>query len=214
MPNRTSGDMIDSPVATRRQSPTTRWAFLGSVLSDNAVSVMETLDGLGYVTTGVSFLAVSIVLFVRAWYVFALGVGSDAVLAVLSLVHDLLLVIILLELFRTTINFVKTRVITLEPFLYICVIASTRRILTTGAQISYMDELTDLVFNRYLMDLGANVLVVVVLIVAIYVSRRASLPARSERTEMTRGTDRQGDRAESCRREIDGQLVKFKKEYP
>ncbi len=206
--------MMDSAVATRRQSPTTRWAFLGSVLSDNTVSVMETLDGLGYVTTGVSFLAVSIVLFVRAWYVFALGVGSDAVLAVLGLVHDLLLVIILLELFRTTINFVKTRVITLEPFIYICVIASARRILTTGAQISYMDELTDLVFNRYLMDLGANVLVVVVLIVAIYVSRRASLPARTERTEMTRGTDRQGNSAESCRREIDGQLVKFKKEYP
>jgi hypothetical protein len=76
-----------------------------------------------------------------------------------------------------------------------------------------MDELTDLVFNRYLMDLGVNVLVVVVLIVAIYVSRRASLPAMTEKTEVARGTDRKGDSAESYRREIDGQLVKFKKEY-
>ena len=205
--------MMEREVATPRQSSANRWSFLDGVLGDKAVKVMETLDGLGYITTGVSFLAVSVVLFVRAWYGFMSGVGSDAVLAVLGLVHDLLLVIILLELFRTTINFVKTRVITLEPFLYICVIASTRRILTTGAQISYMNEFTDEVFNRYLMDLGANVLVVVVLIVAIYVSRRTSLPAMTERTEVTQGPDRKGESAASYRREIDGPLVKFKKEY-
>jgi hypothetical protein len=34
-----------------------------------------------------------------------------------------------------------------------------------------MDELTDLVFNRQLMDLGISVLVVVALICAVYVSR-------------------------------------------
>jgi uncharacterized membrane protein (DUF373 family) len=202
-------EMMERAVAPLRQSSATRWSFLDGVLGDKAVKVMETLDGLGYVTTGVSFLAVSVVLFVRAWYGFMSGVGSDAVLAVLGLVHDLLLVIILFELFRTTINFVKTRVITLEPFLYICVIASTRRILTTGAQISYMEELTDFVFNRYLMDLGANVLVVVVLIVAIYVSRRASLPAMTGRAEVTREPDRTGESHESCRREIDGQPVGY-----
>lgn len=179
---------MDSVVDTIRPRIQNRWAFLESVLSDKAVSMMETLDGLGYVTTGVSFLAISIVLFVRAWYVFTMGVGADAVLAVLGLVHDLLLVIILLELFRTTINFVKTRVITLEPFLYICVIASTRRILTTGTQISYMEEVTELVFNRYLMDLGANVLVVVALILALYVSRRASIPAVTERADVIQGS--------------------------
>ena len=196
--------MVDTPVASSKPRPAIRWSFLDSVLSDKAVSIMETLDGLGYATTGVSFLAISIVLFVRAWYVFMLGVGSEAVLAVLGLVHDLLLVIILLELFRTTINFVKTRVITLEPFLYICVIASTRRILTTGSQISYMDDVTDLVFTRYLMDLGANVLVVVVLIVAIYVSRRASLPAMTQTTN----TRRSNRKVDSASREIDGYVAK------
>ena len=77
-----------------------------------------------------------------------------------------------LELFRTIINFLKTKTITLEPFLYICVIASTRRILSTGAEISYMEELTDPVFYRYLMDLGANVLVIMALVVAVYLARR------------------------------------------
>jgi uncharacterized membrane protein (DUF373 family) len=206
------GEMMERVVESVRHRATNRWSFLDGVLGDRTIGMMEALDGFGYFTTGLSFLAISIVLFVRAWYVFATEVGSDAVPAVLGLAHDLLLVIILLELFRTTINFLKTKVITLEPFLYICVIASTRRILTTGAQISYMDELTDQVFNRYLMDLGANVLVVVALIIAIYLSRRASPPAMSEETEMGQGSARKGEEVESYMREINGQLVRFKRE--
>jgi len=204
---------MESTDATSSQSSTKRWLFFDGILGDRMANLLEALDGVGYVTTGMSFLAVSIVLFARAWYVFANAVGTDAVLAVLGLVHDLLLVIILLELFRTTINFLKTKVITLEPFLFICVIASTRRILTTGAQISYMDELTDVVFNRYLMDLGANVLVVVALIIAVYLSRRASLPAMNERNETTQGVDCQDHSVKSRIQESDGQFIRFKNEY-
>jgi len=204
---------MESTDATSSQSSTKRWLFFDGILGDRMANLLEALDGVGYVTTGMSFLAVSIVLFARAWYVFANAVGTDAVLAVLGLVHDLLLVIILLELFRTTINFLKTKVITLEPFLFICVIASTRRILTTGAQISYMDELTDVVFNRYLMDLGANVLVVVALIIAVYLSRRASLPSMNERNETTQGVDCQDHSVKSRIQESDGQFIRFKNEY-
>jgi uncharacterized membrane protein (DUF373 family) len=132
---------MERTVATPRHSPTTRWAFFDNVLGDRTIGVMEALDGFGYFTTGLSFLAISMVLFVRDWYVFTTAVGADAVHAVHGLVHDLLLVIILLELFRTTVNFLNTKVITWEHFLYIYVIASTRRILTTGAQVSCMDEL-------------------------------------------------------------------------
>ena len=81
---------MERAVAPFRQSSTNRWLFFDGVLGDKAVKVMETLDGLGYVTTE-KFLTVSVVLFVRAWYGFMSGVGSDAVLAVLGLVHDLLL---------------------------------------------------------------------------------------------------------------------------
>ena len=153
-----------------------RWLFFNRALNGPSIGLMERLDGWGYITTGFSFLIIGMVVFVHAWYGFAVTVGSRTIPAVLALVHDLLLVIILLELFRTIINFLKTKVITLEPFLYICVIASTRRILTTGAQIAYMEELTDLVFNRYLLDLGANVLVIVALVVAVYLARRAVQP--------------------------------------
>jgi uncharacterized membrane protein (DUF373 family) len=149
------------------------WANANPTTDAKTIGVMETLDGLGYITTGFSFLLIGMVVFAHSWYVFLLSVGSTAIPAVLALVHDLLLVIILLELFRTIINFLKTKIITLEPFLYICVIASTRRILTTGAQIASMENLADQVFHRYLLDLGANVLVVLALVLAVYLVRRA-----------------------------------------
>lgn len=147
------------------------WMNTSPIADTRTIGVMERLDGLGYITTGISFLLIGMVVFAHSWYVFLISMGSKTVPAVLALVHDLLLVIILLELFRTIINFLKTKVISLEPFLYICVIASTRRILTTGAQIGYMEHLTDQVFQRYLLDLGANVLVVLALILAVYLLR-------------------------------------------
>ena len=77
-----------------------------------------------------------------------------------------------------------------------------------------MDEIADSVFNRYLMDLGANVLVVMALIIAVHVSRRASLPAMTDKSEVALKADRKGDRVESCPQETtDGQLARFKKEY-
>jgi NADH:ubiquinone oxidoreductase subunit 6 (subunit J) len=63
-------------------------------------------------------------------------------------------------------------VITLEPFLYIGIIASTRRILTTGAETAYSENLTHDQFQRYLLDVGLNVMVIVALVFAVYLARR------------------------------------------
>ncbi len=168
---------MDEKHRESERSSFSRQLIFGRPVSRAAIDVMEALDGWGYITAGISFLALGMVVFVHAWYAFAITVGSRVVPAVLGLLHDLLLVIILLELFRTIINFLRTKTITLEPFLYICIIASTRRILTTGAQIANLEDLTDQLFHRYLLDVGANVLVIVALVIALYVVRKA--PERS-----------------------------------
>ncbi|HEY3198500.1 MAG TPA: phosphate-starvation-inducible PsiE family protein [Nitrospirales bacterium] len=132
---------------------------------------METLDGMGYVTAGFSFLVLGMIVFTHAWYAFITTFAKGVLPAVLAMIHDLLLVVILLELFRTIINFLKTYVITLEPFLYIGIIASTRRILTTGAE-AYSENLSQGQFERYLQDVGLNVLVIVALVFAVYLARK------------------------------------------
>src|SRR5207247_7553297 len=143
------------------------------------IAWMEILDGLGYITAGFSFLLLGMVVFAHAWYTFLKTLASGVLPAALTLIHDLLLVVILLELFRTIINFLKTHVITLEPFLYICIIASTRRILTTGAATAYTKDLTQEVFHQYLLDIGVNVLVIVALVFAVYMASKRTAPPLS-----------------------------------
>ena len=81
-----------------KESPTAvatvikRGPIFDRIVGDKTIGFMEALDGLGYITTGFSFLAIGMVVFVHAWYAFVLAVGSKAVPAVLALVHDLLLV--------------------------------------------------------------------------------------------------------------------------
>jgi len=139
---------------------------------------METLDGLGYITAGFSFLVLGMVVFTHAWYVFFMKVSGNVTAASLSLLHDLLMVLIMLELFRTVLNFLKTNSITPEPFLNICIIASTRRILTTGAEAAHGEPLTADMFNRYLLDIGVNVLVIVALVVAVFLVRKVPAAGR------------------------------------
>jgi uncharacterized membrane protein (DUF373 family) len=83
-----------------------------------------------------------------------------------------LLVIILLELFRTVVRFLQTEILELEPYLAVGIIACTRRVLTASAELSHLPEVTSDQFYRYLMDVGVNVGVIMVLIIAVFLIRK------------------------------------------
>ena len=140
---------------------------------------MEWLDRWGYITAGLSLLILGMLIFAHSWFVFAQAALKTGLLpAGLRLLNDLLLVIILLELFRTVVRFLQTDILTLEPYLAVGIIACTRRILTASAELSHLPEVTADMFNRYLFDVGLNVTVILVLIFAVYIVRQR--PARSE----------------------------------
>ena len=141
------------------------------------VDWMEWLDRWGYVTAGMSLLILGMLIFVHSWYVFVLGAMQTGLLvAGLRLLNDLLLVIILLELYRTVIRFLQTGILALEPYLAVGIIACTRRILTASAELSHQPEVTDIMFQRYLWDVGLNVVVIMVLILAVYLIRQRPGP--------------------------------------
>lgn len=142
---------------------------------------MEWLDRWGYVTAGFSLLLLGMLIFGYSWVSFVRGVERVGLLvAGLKLLNDLLLVIILLELYRTVIRFLQTGILALEPYLAVGIIACTRRILTASAELSHQPEVTDMLFNRYLMDVGLNVVVIMVLILAVFILRRR--PLQPDRT--------------------------------
>ncbi|HEY7531531.1 MAG TPA: phosphate-starvation-inducible PsiE family protein [Nitrospiraceae bacterium] len=140
--------------------------------------VMEWLDRLGYLTAGFSLLVLGMLIFAHAWYVFMTKAGQGGLLpSGLKLLNDLLLVIILLELFRTVIRFLQTEILDLEPYLAVGIIACTRRILTANAELSHAQAMTDTQFYQYLMDVGVNVTVIMVLVLGVFLVR--TRPAQS-----------------------------------
>lgn len=152
-------DVVES--ARRREHTMKHWC-----------GYMEWLDRLGYATAGFSLLVLGMLIFAHAWYVFAVKSAHVGLLpAGLKLLNDLLLVIILLELFRTVIRFLQTEVLSLEPYLAVGIIACTRRVLTAGAELSHQANITETQFYQYLMDVGMNVAVIMVLTVGVFLMR-------------------------------------------
>lgn len=135
--------------------------------------MMEWLDRLGYLTAGFSLLVLGMLIFAHAWFLFVTKAGQgDLLQSGLKLLNDLLLVIILLELFRTVIRFLQTEILDLEPYLAVGIIACTRRILTASAELSHLPAMTDTQFYQYLMDVGLNVTVIMVLVVGVFLIRK------------------------------------------
>lgn len=143
---------------------------------------MDWLDRLGYITAGFSLLILGMVIFAHAWYMFVLRPDHvDLLPAGLKLLNDLLLVIILLELFRTVVRFLQTEILELEPYLAVGIIACTRRILTASAELSHQmeaasKELKQELFQQYVVDVALNVTVIMVLIIAVYLLRKRPTP--------------------------------------
>ncbi len=140
------------------------------------VKWMQFLDRWGYITACLSFLFVGMLVFGYSWVAYAESVQHDFLPATITLLNDLLLVIILLELFRTVLSFLHSDRIRLEPFLHVGIIASVRRILTAGAEFSHQENVPDKVFDHYLMDMGLHVVVILVLMVALFLLKKTESP--------------------------------------
>ena len=148
------------------------------------LSWMEWLDRWGYITAGFSLLVLGMLIFAHSWMVFIVETTHKGglLIAGLRLLNDLLLVIILLELFRTVVRFLQTEILELEPYLAVGIIACTRRILTASAELSHSPEITNDLFYRYLMDVGVNVIVIMVLIIAVFLVRKRPSVAAADRS--------------------------------
>ncbi|MHB8483771.1 MAG: phosphate-starvation-inducible PsiE family protein [Nitrospiria bacterium] len=142
--------------------------YPGTDPGNGIAEIMEKFDKFIYLITGFSFLIIGIGAFFYSWFVFVFQVQKGFLHAILSLINNLLLVLIIMEILRTIINYLKIQDILLEPFLFIGIIAATRKMLTAGAEISIMEITDEKVFNHYLLDLGVNALVVVALGIALY----------------------------------------------
>jgi uncharacterized membrane protein (DUF373 family) len=89
--------------------------------------------------------------------------------SIIHLVNDVLLALIILELLWTVIRFLKKQKFILAPFLAIGIIAAIRRILLVEAQTSFMEHVP----TEKLYEIGLSASVVLVLMIAYYISAKA-----------------------------------------
>lgn len=133
---------------------------------------MQWLDRWGYMTACLSFLLLGMLVFVYSWTEFFRHAGEEFLPASITLINDLLLVIILLELFRTVLGFLQSEQVRLEPFLHVGIIASIRRIITVGAELAHMAGIARETFYLYLLDVGLHVGVILALSFALHLIKK------------------------------------------
>ena len=141
-------------------------------LLEDADAVVYGLVALVFLAAALGMLAYSVLAFPPA----VAAVGFP--LAVITLVNDLLLVMIIMEVLRTVLSYLQERGSSLRPFLFIAAISATRRILAIGAQMSVAGEtLGPERFQQAMVDLGVNAGAILTIALALHLLGRRADPA-------------------------------------
>jgi len=99
-------------------------------------------------------------------------------------INDILFIVIILEIVRTIIARFTDGVFQLQNFLVIGVIAAVRHILTVGASLTLEPDKPQEAFERAVLELGVNTLIVLGLVIAIYLTRASTASGKAlERVE-------------------------------
>jgi uncharacterized membrane protein (DUF373 family) len=138
------------------------------------VPVLEAADAIVYAMVGVVFLLAALGMLGYSLVAFPASLRDTGfALAIVTLVNDLLLVMIIMEVLRTVLSYLQERATSLQPFLFIAAISATRRILAIGAQMSVSgDTLSPNKFREAMIDLGANAGAILAIAFALYLLAR------------------------------------------
>src|ERR1700676_781737 len=138
------------------------------------VPALEAADAIVYALVGVVFLLAALGMLGYSLVAFPASLRDTGfALAVVTLVNDLLLVMIIMEVLRTVLSYLQERATSLQPFLFIAAISATRRILAIGAQMSVTeDTLTPDKFREVVINLGANASAILAIAAALYLLAR------------------------------------------
>ncbi|HXZ88331.1 MAG TPA: phosphate-starvation-inducible PsiE family protein [Candidatus Binataceae bacterium] len=145
------------------------------------VPLLEGADALVYALVGSVFLVAALAMLGYSVIAFPTELHrSGFALAVVTLVNDLLLVMIIMEVLRTVLSYLQERGSSLQPFLFIAAISATRRILAIGAQMSVASgTVSPDRFKEAMIDLAANAGAILAIAAALYLLARRPLNSKS-----------------------------------
>jgi uncharacterized membrane protein (DUF373 family) len=157
------------PISQPRTNPR-----MSQRLEARVLPLLESADAVVYGLVGVVFLLAAFGMLGYSAIAFPGNLEHDGFpLAIITLINDLLLVMIIMEVLRTVLSYLAERGGSLRPFLFIAAISATRRILAIGAQMSITGEqLTPARFQQAMIDLAVNAGVILAIAIALYLLAR------------------------------------------
>src|ERR1700675_4557147 len=134
------------------------------------IPLLESADAVLYSVVGLVFLAAAAGMLGYSVLSFPATTqeAGGFPIAILTLINDLLLVMIIMEVLRTVLSYLAERGGSLRPFLFIASISATRRILAIGAQMSISgNKLSPEKFQQAMIDLGVNASAILAISIAL-----------------------------------------------
>lgn len=138
-----------------------------------------------YIGIGVLLLVAAVALLLTAAIEFASSMGHEAIgEQTLHMLNELLLVLMIVELFHTVRVSLREHSLVPEPFLIVGLIAGVRRVLIITAEAWHLGESAQGQFERAMIELGLLTGMTLVIVVSIILLRRFQTP-KSEANTMS-----------------------------
>ncbi len=155
------------------------------------IRLLEQLDRLAYLIAGFVLVAAALAITGYALIAFVSKLGAGFLEASITLINDVLLALIVLELLRTVMGFIRGHgqpnvAESLIPFLVIGGISATRRILAIGAGIGVEEAKGTLEaarFGQAMVELGVSGGLIVAIGVTLVILRAYLIPGAATHPE-------------------------------
>ncbi len=125
-----------------------------------------------FIAFSLLFIAVGVLVYTGYHTVHEISAGQPPIHVFIKAIQDILLVIIILEILWTVINFIESHTIPLEPFLIIAIISSVRGLIlqsTKTIEAPHQDIIT------IAIEIGIHGVSILLLVVALYILRKSRL---------------------------------------
>ena len=100
-----------------------------------------------------------------------LNTEQNLAASLINLMSDILLVLIIAEIFNTILHYLRERTVYLKPFLFIGIISAARDLLATSARITFL-EVEPKEFIQLMLELGVNLVIILGLSLALRLIRK------------------------------------------
>src|SRR5450432_2009608 len=146
--------------------------------------VFTTVEDIVYVDLGLLLAGCSLALLVSGMIIFGQNLMAGSLTTnIVELLDRVLLILLVVELLYTVQVSFREHALMPEPFLLIGLIAGIRRVLLLTAELAQVDEKSDVVFQRFIVELVALMVLIVALVISLVLLRRRSGMEGTERAK-------------------------------